>query len=168
MVLTISGKFWGRKLLVQKDNYQFWETFSVVAAAVAVRKSGRLLTRNWGGYGGTHGLRTPREEIAFTAWPKIQSQSQIVKYGRSIFCLPYRPKLSDFFDLCLHCSSCVESMWGDFRMFLNPFGVSPGSSSRKMRLLTEIEAKMKVRRWSLLVHGLKLSVFNDEVDLSTR
>ena len=36
-----------------------------------------------------HGLRTPREEIAFTtAWPKIQSQSQIFRYGRRIFCLP--------------------------------------------------------------------------------
>ena len=30
---------------------------------------------------GTHGLRMPREEIAFTARPKIQSQSQIFRYG---------------------------------------------------------------------------------------
>ena len=29
-----------------------------------------------------HGLRTPREEIAFTARPKIQSQSQIFRYGQ--------------------------------------------------------------------------------------
>ena len=28
-----------------------------------------------------HGLRTPREQIAFTARPKIQSQSQIFRYG---------------------------------------------------------------------------------------
>ena len=28
-----------------------------------------------------HGLRTPREEKAFTARPNIQSQSQIFKYG---------------------------------------------------------------------------------------
>ena len=28
-----------------------------------------------------HGLWTPREEIAFTARPKIQSQSQIFRYG---------------------------------------------------------------------------------------
>ena len=41
----------------------------------------------------------PSEEIAFTAWPKINSQSQIFMYGRSIFCLPHQPK---FFDLCLH------------------------------------------------------------------
>ena len=47
-----------------------------------------------------HGLRTPREEIAFTAWPKIQSQSQISRYGRSIFRLPYRPNFSDIFDGC--------------------------------------------------------------------
>ena len=32
-----------------------------------------------------HGLRTPREEIAFTARPKTQFQAQIFKYGRSIF-----------------------------------------------------------------------------------
>jgi hypothetical protein len=51
-----------------------------------------------------HGLRTPREEIAFTARPKIQSQSQIFRYGRSIFCLPHQPNFSDIFDLCLHCS----------------------------------------------------------------
>ena len=49
-----------------------------------------------------HGLRTPREEIAFTARPKTQSQSQIFRYGGSIFCLPHRPNFSDIFDLCLH------------------------------------------------------------------
>ena len=32
-----------------------------------------------------HGLRTLREEIAFTARPKIHSHSQIFRYGRSIF-----------------------------------------------------------------------------------
>ena len=41
-------------------------------------------------------LRTPREEIAFTARPKIQSQSQIFRYSWSIFCLPHRPISSDF------------------------------------------------------------------------
>jgi phosphatidylglycerophosphate synthase len=50
-----------------------------------------------------YGLRTPREEIAFTARPKIKSQSQIL----SIFCLPHWPKTSDFFDLCLHWVSVV-------------------------------------------------------------
>ena len=55
-----------------------------------------------------HGLRTPREEIAFTARPKIQSQSQIFRYGGSIFCLPHRPNFSDIFDLCLHWVSVVR------------------------------------------------------------
>ena len=49
-----------------------------------------------------HGLWTPGEENAFTAQPKINSQSQVFRYGRSIFCLPHRPKFSDFFDFCLY------------------------------------------------------------------
>ena len=60
-----------------------------------------------------HGLRTPSEEIAFTAQPKIKSQSQIFRYGRSKFCLPQRPKFSDFFDLCLHWVSVVRD-YGQF------------------------------------------------------
>ena len=55
-----------------------------------------------------HGLRTPREEITFTARPKIHSHSQIYRYGRSIFCLPQRPEFSDIFDLCLHWVSVVR------------------------------------------------------------
>ena len=55
-----------------------------------------------------HGLRTPREEIAFTARPKIQSQSQIFRYGQSIFCLPQLPNFSDIFYLCLHWESAVR------------------------------------------------------------
>ena len=47
-----------------------------------------------------HGLQTPREEIAFTARPKIKSQ--IFRYGRSRFCLSHRPNFSNIFDLCLH------------------------------------------------------------------
>ena len=57
-----------------------------------------------------HRLRTPREEIAFTARPKIQSQSQIFRYGRSIFCLPHRLNFSDIFDLCLHWVSVVRDL----------------------------------------------------------
>jgi hypothetical protein len=57
-----------------------------------------------------HGLRTPGEEIAFTAQPKIKSQSKMFLYGRSIFCLPHRPKISDFFDLCLHWVSVVRGI----------------------------------------------------------
>ena len=61
-------------------------------------------------YGFFHGLRTPREEIAFPVRPKIQSQSQIFRYGQSIFCLPHRPNFSDFFDLCLHKVSVVRGI----------------------------------------------------------
>ena len=57
-----------------------------------------------------HGLRTPREEKAFTAWPKIHSHSQIFRYGRSIFCLPLWPNFSDIFDLCLHWVSVVRAL----------------------------------------------------------
>ena len=56
-----------------------------------------------------HGLWTPREKIAFTARPKIQSQSQIFRYGRSIFCLPHRPNFSDIFDLLPHWLSVVRA-----------------------------------------------------------
>ena len=55
-----------------------------------------------------HGLRTPREEITFTSQPKIQSQ--IFRYGRSIFCLPHRPNFSDIFDLCSHWVSVVRAL----------------------------------------------------------
>ena len=55
-----------------------------------------------------HGLRTPREEIAFTARPKFALHSQIFRYGGSIFCLPHRPIFSDIFDLCLHWVSVVR------------------------------------------------------------
>ena len=61
-----------------------------------------------------HGLRTPREEITFTARPKIHSHSQIFRYGRSIFCLPHRPNFSDIFDLCLHWVSVVRVWKVDF------------------------------------------------------
>ena len=55
-----------------------------------------------------HGLRTPREAIAFTARPKIRSHSQIFRYGGSIFSLPHRPNFSDIFDLCCHWVSVVR------------------------------------------------------------
>ena len=51
----------------------------------------------------------PREEMAFTARPKIHSHSQIFRYGRSIFCLPLLPNFSDIFDLCLHWVSVVRA-----------------------------------------------------------
>ena len=57
-----------------------------------------------------HKLQTPSEEIAFTAQPKIKSQSQILSYSQSMFCLPHRPKISDFFDLCLHWVSLLRGL----------------------------------------------------------
>ena len=55
-----------------------------------------------------HGLWTPRGETDFTARPKIQSQSQIFRYGQSIFCLPHRPDFLDIFDWWLHWVSVVR------------------------------------------------------------
>ena len=58
--------------------------------------------------GCTHGLQTLVEEIAFTSRPKIKSQSQIFRYGQSIFCLPHRTNFSYIFDFCLHWVSIVR------------------------------------------------------------
>ena len=63
----------------------------------------------------SHGLRTPREKIAFTARPKIHSHSQIFMFGQSIICLPQRPNYSDIFDLCLHWVSVVRG-WPDLNV----------------------------------------------------
>ena len=46
--------------------------------------------------------------IPFTKRLKINSQSQIFRYHRSIFCQLHLPKFSDFFDLCLHWVSIVR------------------------------------------------------------
>ena len=48
-----------------------------------------------------------RDEITFTAQPKIQSQPQLFRYGRSIFCLPHWPTFSDIFSLCLNIYSFI-------------------------------------------------------------
>ena len=55
-----------------------------------------------------HGLRTPGEEMVFTARSKINPHSQIFRYSRSIFCMPHRTKISDFFYSCLHWVSVVR------------------------------------------------------------
>ena len=60
--------------------------------------------------GWKHRLQTTREQIAFTARPKIQSQSQIFRCGGSIFCLSHRSNFSDIFDLCLHWVSVVRAL----------------------------------------------------------
>ena len=48
---------------------------------------------------GGHRLRTPSEDITFTAKPKIYSHSQIFWYCQSIFCLPHRHKFLRFMPL---------------------------------------------------------------------
>ena len=55
-----------------------------------------------------HRLQMLGEEIAFTAWPKIHSHSQIFKYGQSIFFLSHRPNFLNIFDLCLRWVSVVR------------------------------------------------------------
>ena len=57
-----------------------------------------------------HELRTPREEIVFIARPKIQSKSQIFRYGRSALRRPHQPNFSDSFELCLHWVSVVRAI----------------------------------------------------------
>ena len=76
----------------------------------------RLWCNGW-----KHGLRMPTEEIAFTAWPKIHSHSQIFWYGRSICCLPHRTNFSDIFELCLHWVSLVCGWKGMIILLL--FGI---------------------------------------------
>ena len=72
-----------------------------------------------------HGLKTLREEIALTARPKIQSQSQIFRYGRSIFCLPHWPNFIDYWFYWFMPSLGVHSPWYE-RSFL------PAVSSRTL------------------------------------
>ena len=59
---------------------------SIVNADI-IETSKRLLLQD---DGAAHGLRTSGEEIALTAWPRIQSQSQIFRYSQSFFCLKHR------------------------------------------------------------------------------
>ena len=89
------------------NNYQD-HTFEHVLLVIPNSSCHRPSKNKFDGF--CHGLRTPREEIAFTARPKIHSQSQIFRYGRSIFCLPHWPNFSDIFDLCLHWVSIVRGI----------------------------------------------------------
>ena len=58
-----------------------------------------------------HGLRTPGEEIAFTAQPKINSHSQSFRYGRSIFCLSATSAQIFRFLWFLHWVSVVRGLY---------------------------------------------------------
>ena len=127
-----------------------------------------------------HGLRTSREEIAFTAQPKIQSQSQIFRYGRSIFCLPHRPNFSDVFDLCFHWVSVVRvhehyfflsscnTQWADFGLnriifkifwkFLHDTGCLMLKCEKYRLALTDMFVKsclkMVLESWDLELFGM--------------
>ena len=71
-----------------------------------------------------HWLRTPREEIVFTAWPKIHYHPTF-RYGRSIFCMPHQPNFSDIFDLCLHWVSVVHAQIDQKNMWQSLFCLLP-------------------------------------------
>ena len=59
---------------------------------------------------GHHGLRTFREEIAFTARPKIHSHSKIFRYGLSIFRPAHHPIFQiHIFDSYLHLVSVISA-----------------------------------------------------------
>ena len=118
---------WGPK---SKMNYGFWWNIYEIIKTLKVRLlqislippkmyEMILLPTKKSFNDSKHGLRIPREEIAFTARPKIQSQSQIFRYGRSIFGLPHQPNFSDIFDLCLHWVSVVRVL-----LLGNNFGVA--------------------------------------------
>ena len=94
-----------------KEHYRHWKKIIIIGLGV-----GGYVTTTFNCnissfyviYVPDHGLKTPLEEIAFNPRPKIYFHSQIFRYNRSMFGLPYRPKYSDFFDLCLHWVSVVR------------------------------------------------------------
>ena len=110
-----------------------------------------------------HGLRTPGEEIDFTARPKINSQSQIFRYGRSIFCLPQWPKFSDFFDVCLHWVSVVRARV-DYITIYGMFLGSPhkSKSRRPCRYYNFCAARSKSEILTAFSRGSPPPVHNEQ------
>ena len=99
---------WGEHYSKKKCYKPIIPSKHIKRASAVYRPAGNLtLFLLWS----NHGLRTPREEIAFTARPNIQSQSQIFRYGQSIFCLPHWPHFSDIFYLCLNWVSVVRVLY---------------------------------------------------------
>ena len=103
-----------------------------------------------------HRIRTPRAEIAFTAWPKIHSHFQIFRYCRSILCLPHRPNFSDIFDLCPYWMSVVRvltlpiiSWW--YLPKLGQYAVLANAGTYPALPLFWV---LKLRRFSLRFSGL--------------
>ena len=118
------------------------------------------------GFSLCHGLRTPREEIAFNARPKIHSHSQIFRYGRSIFCLPYRPNFSDIFDLCLHRVFVVRgnvhsiTTWALFCLYVYKEVFQPQPGQKKIwwafwfvRGLFAIHERFFQGSWGVIIMG---------------
>ena len=88
-----------------------------------------------------HGLWTPSKEIPVTARPKIKSQSQIYRYGWSIFCLPHRPNFQ------MPSFTVTESADFGFIPDNSTTLMPPGSPgvSREAKLSTEFEFGSLVR-----------------------
>ena len=61
-----------------------------------------------------------RNRLHCTAWPKINSHSQIFRLNPSIFCLPYRSKFSYLFDLCIQWVSVVRGAHSAVAIAQNP------------------------------------------------
>ena len=90
-------------------------------------------------------LRMHSEEITFTARPKIKSQSQIYRYSRSKFCLPHRPEISDFFDLCLHLVSVFRDLAQCKRSKSTRHGLltpNEGISERNLKIWADVADKI--------------------------
>jgi hypothetical protein len=100
--------------------------------------------------------RRPREEIVFIARPKIQSQSQIFRYGQSIFCLPHRPNFSDIFDLCLHWVSVVRAYCNGKCIYRQ----AQSCNFKKSKVLAQNNINLfsfiilNYRMWAILIRGL--------------
>ena len=102
---------------------KFWDKLFEIL--IWIMKKSAPCDMQW--YDIKHVLWTPREEIAFTAQPKIPSQSQIFRYNRNMVCCPHWPNFSDIFDLCLHWMSIVRNIkftsepWNHYRIFFYNF-----------------------------------------------
>ena len=105
------------KLTAAAGLYVLVQTLSVIAephvwmrsSLKAMNTLGQIIKKSLT-KGLMHGLRTPGEEIAFTARPRINSHFQIFRYNR---CLPHRtgPNLQIFFfHLYLHCPQSVTQI----------------------------------------------------------
>ena len=109
---------WSLLIFVISAVQRRMEIFCKLAIKITTFSSGTLCNNTvWASVKSTlkmldlrHGLWTPREEIAFTARPKIHSHSQIFRYCRNIFCLLHWPDFSAIFDLCLHWVSVVRDL----------------------------------------------------------